>query len=128
MADKVTIDGLEFYVHPIGTNYKDVAGVYVFLASSENKWRIRYIGETESLKSRLTDKLLQHHRYECAVTRGKATHIATRAVAGGKTARLDLETRLRGLFDPPCNRQWPLIAPIWPLALLIRRWGLVRLG
>lgn len=105
MADKVKLDGLEFYIHPVGTNYVDQGGVYAFLKVVGSQWVINYIGETESLKSRLTQNLKQHHRYDCAVARGKATHIATRLVTGGKQARLDMETRLRNVFDPPCNKQ-----------------------
>ena len=64
-----------------------------------------YAGEAEDLKDRLYTNLKQHHRYDCAVTNGKSTHLATRIVSGGKKARLDLETKLREDYDPPCNRQ-----------------------
>lgn len=105
MSDKVTLGNLEFWVHPIGTNYKDEPGVYAFMLLESAGWAIKYIGEADSLKSRLSDDLKQHHRYNAAVTKHGSTHLATRIVTGDRQVRLDLETRLRGLYDPPCNRQ-----------------------
>ena len=109
MNDTVSIDGLEFYVHPISTSYKTIAGLYVFMRSTIGKcganWEILYIGEAEDLDARVGVGLKQHHRYDCTVVRNKATHIATRAVSGPRQARLDLEKKLRLKYDPPCNRQ-----------------------
>ena len=105
MSEKVDLDGVSFSVHRIGTNYKAEPGVYAFLRDNGDKWGVRYVGETDDLKDRLTINLLTHHRYNCAVTNGKSTHLATRIISGGKKSRLDLETRIRNRYDPPCNRQ-----------------------
>ena len=57
MNDTVSIDGLEFYVHPISTSYKTIAGLYVFMRSTIGKcganWEILYIGEAEDLDARV---------------------------------------------------------------------------
>lgn len=110
MADKLPLtdsngNNHNFWLHPIGTNYKDEPGVYAFARNDSKAWTIVYIGETDSLKTRLTDQLKQHHRYQCAVVNEKATHLLTRIVAGGDQARLDLETGLRQAYEPACNRQ-----------------------
>lgn len=104
-VDKITVCGVTFSVHPVGTNYKDAPGVYAFLRDDPDGWDAIYIGETESLKDRLTTNLLRHHQYDCAVKKNGATHIATRLVTGGRKARLDLETKLRNAYSTPCNEQ-----------------------
>lgn len=110
MADQLPLldsSGTEykFGLYPIGTNFKDEPGVYAFVRNDSEAWTIVYIGETDSLKTRLTDQLKQHHRYQCAVVNEKATHLLARIVAGGDQARLDLETGLRQAYEPTCNKQ-----------------------
>lgn len=108
MADTITLtdeDGNDyaFGVHAIGTNYKALGGVYCFAGITNGAWNIAYIGETDSLKRRLTDDLNAHHRYQCA-TRNGATHFFTRLVSDAEE-RLRVEASLRRRYDPPCNRQ-----------------------
>lgn len=105
MANTINLAGIKFHVHPIGTRYKREPGVYAFLRQSGSGWGVLYVGEAESLYDRLTAGLRSHHRYDCAVKRSGATHIAARIVAGDRSVRLGLETALRSHFEPPCNRQ-----------------------
>ena len=110
MVDKLPLEDAsgnkyDFWLYPIGTNFKKAAGVYAFARDDGNAWAIIYIGEAEDLKDRLYTRLKQHHRYKCAVQDESATHLLTRLVAGGEQARLDLETSLRRHYDPVCNRQ-----------------------
>ena len=110
MAETLTLEddrgnSNEFALHPIGTNYKEEPGVYAFIREENDAWTIVYIGETDDLKDRLTTRLKQHHRYQCAVVQEKASHLLTRIVGESDQARLNLETRLREHYDPVCNRQ-----------------------
>ena len=110
MADQLLLhdatgNKFKFYRHPIGTNYKDLPGVYAFVRDDGEQWTIVYIGEAESLKDRLFTNLKQHHRYQCAVETEGASDFLTRTVSGTDEVRLDLETRLRQNYDPACNRQ-----------------------
>jgi excinuclease UvrABC nuclease subunit len=92
-----------FYLHEIGTDYKDEPGNYIFARLSNNTWVPIYIGETDSLKDRLYTNLTSHHKYDCAVNMNGATHFFTRITSGGEQARLDIETDLVHAFNPPCN-------------------------
>lgn len=108
MADKITLtdeygSSHEFFVHPIPTRFKDLAGVYCFAGESENAWELQYIGETGSFKDRIDDNLFAHHRYQCAISKG-ATHFFVKVIADDDI-RLAVETALRNNYDPPCNRQ-----------------------
>ena len=98
------ISSLQFHVHPVGTNYKEIGGVYLFLAKTTNgTWDLLYIGETSNLNERLNARLQSHQAWPCGRNKG-CSHFGTRAVSGHQT-RLDLETRLRHKYNTPCNRQ-----------------------
>ncbi len=94
-----------FELHPIGTEFNAVAGVYIFCKESKPRsWTAIYIGETDSFKRRLTDELESHHRWDCIKKNG-ATHICVLVVSGGVRARQTIETDLLAFIDTPCNRQ-----------------------
>ena len=87
MADKVDWVGqsgqtYSSYLRKIGASYKDLPGVYIFVKLEIEKWSPIYVGETDSLKDRLTTNRENHHRYYCVTNHG-ATHICTMVVEGG---------------------------------------------
>ncbi len=93
-----------FWLHPIGTNYFELPGVYVFCTLAGGLWYAKYVGETDNFARRLSDELKSHHRWDSIRAHG-ATHICTRVVEGGNAERLRIETDLRHGLNPPCNRQ-----------------------
>ncbi|WP_338467057.1 GIY-YIG nuclease family protein [Novosphingobium sp. ZN18A2] len=109
-SETVTAAGIsgtnyEFFVHPIGTTYKPISGVYIFLnQTAQGQWNALYVGETSDLNQRLNAALQGHNAWP-RISKHRATHIATRAVSGGLDARLKIETDLRHGLNPPCNDQ-----------------------
>ena len=94
-----------FQLWPIGTQFFAVAGVYIFCSPlSDDRWRGLYVGQTESFKDRLTDGLRQHHRLPAILQNG-ASHICVLPAPGGLALRCAIETDLRRILDPVCNRQ-----------------------
>lgn len=94
-----------FELWPIGTNFNDIAGVYIFCRRLANgNWGAVYIGESSSLKGRLSSNLATHHRLD-AIKRQGATHICALPISGHPSLRLAVETDLRQLIKPICNRQ-----------------------
>ena len=109
MAEEVDLPGpdgktLKFWLHPIGTNFKAVPGVYAFAKDGDDVLTILYVGETSNLKNRLYTNLENHDALPCVRQRG-GDMLLTRVVQGERQVRLDLETHLRHTFDPPCNEQ-----------------------
>jgi hypothetical protein len=101
------------FVHPIGTEYRDVPGVYAFVKRGHDlNWLAVYIGETGSLYRRLCLELSQHHQLPAALREG-ATHLATMAVDGGLSAREGIETDLRRAISTPCNLQGNALAALF---------------
>lgn len=95
----------DFHVHEIGTAYKTIAGVYMFIRERQDRsLAVAYVGECGDFDDRLNINLKSHHRWAC-IRKECATHIATLHVPGERQARLDIETDLREALDPPCNRQ-----------------------
>jgi len=89
----------KYWIHPIGAPFKDAAGNYIFAKETEaNRWRPIYIGQTGSLRDRLTS----HEKEECARKNG-ATHIHAHTNDKGEQARLDEETDLVRKWNPACN-------------------------
>ena len=94
----------QFNLSPVRTNFKKIAGVYLFLTKASNgKWTVLYVGQTSNLNERLNIRLQSHQAWPCGENKG-CTHFGTIAVSS-EQARLDLETRLRHKYDPPCNKQ-----------------------
>ena len=89
-----------YWIHPIGTAFKDEPGNYMYATESRpGYWRPVYIGQTESLRDRLAD----HEREWCARRNG-ATHIHAHVTTAGELARRTEETDLIRKWSPVCNR------------------------
>lgn len=86
-----------YYIHPIGTSYFSVPGIYLFVAWSGSSWMPIYIGQTNDLQARLTN-----HPQEKAARAKGATHILTRIV-NTQAERDREEVYLIGRFKPVCN-------------------------
>lgn len=103
MADKCIWTGAsdkkyEYEIYPIGTNWNDVPGNYIFAKeSSPSKWQAVYIGETESFKERLPN----HNELPC-IHRNGGTHIHVH-INRDSRARLDEEADLLANNRTPCN-------------------------
>lgn len=103
----VGASGTEYslFVHPIGTTYRSIAGVYVFLNSSPTQtWKALYVGESSDLERRLNSNLQGHNAWP-RIRQHNPSHIATMAVNGAAERRLQIETDLRHGLKPPCNLQ-----------------------
>ncbi len=95
---------VEFELHPIGTTFNPVGGVYIFCRTAgDGQWNPVYVGETGDFNERLNTGLQSHQAWPC-IKRNGGTHICVRVVSGA-AARLDLETKLRQSLNPPCNKQ-----------------------
>lgn len=103
MAGKCTWTGAsgkiyEYEMYPIGTNWNDVPGNYIFAKeSSPHTWEAIYIGETMSFK----DRLPNHNELPC-IQRNGGTHIHIHINRGSRT-RLDEEADLLANNATPCN-------------------------
>jgi hypothetical protein len=95
----------QFEVHPIGTAFNPIAGVYVFVKPTGNgTWDAFYVGETGNLNERLNTALQRHQAWPRCCQRG-ATHIAVLPTGDSLSERLTIETYLRHQLRPPCNDQ-----------------------
>jgi hypothetical protein len=93
-----------FETHPIGTEFNPASGVYIACKRSGNlNWDALYVGETQSFHDRLNTGLEDHDGLKCARRNG-ATHLGVMIVHGNAN-RLSVETELRHVLDPACNRQ-----------------------
>lgn len=81
-------------VHPLGTQFRAVSGVYVVCKGNTPL----YVGQTGNLAERFED----HHKTFCWRSRG-ADRMAVMAVSGGETHRLAIERDLIQSLNPPCN-------------------------
>lgn len=103
MADKCTWTGASgkeylYDIYPIGTNWNDVPGNYIFAyESSPLIWTPVYIGETESFK----DRLPNHNELPCIKHNG-GTHIHAH-INEDSQARLAEESDLLSNYTTPCN-------------------------
>jgi len=90
----------QYWIHPINADFKDSAGNYIFAKeTSPGRWSPIYIGQTNSLKTRLYD-----HEKEACAKRNGATHIHAHT-SGGEDARRAEEKDLITRWKPPCNEQ-----------------------
>jgi len=91
----------KYWINPIETTFKDIPGNYIFAKeSSPGRWTPIYIGETGSLRDRLSN----HDKMPC-VKRHGGTHIHAHTSSGGKDARREEESDLLAKWDPPCNKE-----------------------
>lgn len=104
MVDKCNWTGASgtkylYDIYPIGTDWDDTPGNYVFAKRSTEpaKWDGIYIGETESFKDRLP-----HHNELPCINRNGATHIHIRT-NNSETTRLAEERDLLANHTTPCN-------------------------
>ncbi len=91
----------KYWIYPIGTSFKDTPGNYIFAKeTAPGRWTPVYIGETDSLKDRLSN----HEKMPC-VQRHGGTHVhAHTSSADAKTRRAE-ESDLLAKWDPPCNKE-----------------------
>ena len=90
----------QYWIYPIITEFKDSPGNYIFAKeTTPGHWSPLYIGQTKSLKTRLSD-----HEKEACAKRNGATHIHANA-SGGEVGRLAEEKDLITHWKPPCNEQ-----------------------
>ena len=90
-----------YWIHKIGTSFKDSPGNYVFAKkTSPGHWTPIYIGETESLKDRLSD----HEKMPC-IKRNGGTHIHAHLTCSDADASRAEESDLLEKWDPPCNKE-----------------------
>jgi hypothetical protein len=94
----------ESQLYLLGTAFKAIAGVYIFVAPRAGTWYAVYVGETGDFCDRLTDNLSRHHQYAPATQLG-ATHVCVIPIPGIRTNRLAVEADLRRSLNPPLNEQ-----------------------
>lgn len=93
-----------FDTYPIGTEFNPVLGVYIACKCTGGvNWNAFYVGETQSFHDRLNTGLEHHDGLKCARRNG-ATHLGVMIVHGDAN-RLRVETELRHVLNPVCNRQ-----------------------
>jgi len=91
----------QYWIHPMGTVLKDSPGNYIFAKeSSPGRWSPVYIGETDSLKNRLTG----HDKLPC-VNRNGGTHIHVHTSSGDAAIRRAEESDLIEKWNPVCNKE-----------------------
>lgn len=89
----------EYWIHPLGTAFKDAPGNYVFAKqNSSGSWVPAYIGQTGSLRDRLAD-----HEKEACAHRNGATHIHVHTSSSVESIRRNEESDLIARWQPACN-------------------------
>lgn len=91
----------KYWIYTIDTTFKDVPGNYIYVKeTSKGYWSPIYIGETDSLKERLSN----HEKMPC-VKRHGGKHIHTHSSASNEEVRRAEEIDLISKWDPPCNNE-----------------------
>ena len=92
-----------FSVHPLGTQFNPIPGIYLFCRDIPDGLEALYVGETQSFVDRLNTGLQNHDGYK------RASRIGFDYVAvmrcDDSTERLRIETDLRHAFNPIFNRR-----------------------
>jgi hypothetical protein len=89
----------EYKIFGMDTNWSDVAGNYIFAkAINPDTWEAIYIGQSESLRSRLPT----HNELPC-IKRNGVTHIHAH-VNKAEQDRINEEADLCANYDTPCNK------------------------
>ena len=91
----------EYEILSFNDNWNDVPGNYIFAKQVSNGWQPTYIGETGSLRDRITTS---HEKYPCAVANG-FTHVHAHSSSTSQVIRRQEETDLLNRFNPPCNKE-----------------------
>ena len=90
----------EYTVYTLDTNWNDTPGNYIFAKrNAQGAWVAIYIGETESLKNRLTTS---HEKWACAVRNG-VTHMHAHVSSSVASVRRAEESDLIARYKPICN-------------------------
>jgi hypothetical protein len=107
MAEKIIMwpgaSGKEYkyWIFPMNTSFNDEPGNYIFAKeTSPGKWSPIYIGETDSLKDRLSN----HEKMPC-VNRYGGTHIHVHTNSSDEKVRRAEESDLIAKWSPPCNME-----------------------
>ncbi len=89
-----------YSIYKIGTDFNDIAGNYVYAKETKPKsWSPVYIGQTNSLKNRLSS----HEKESCAIRNGATPiHVHTNS---SEVSRLNEEEDLIFKWKPSCNEQ-----------------------
>ena len=86
-----------YYVYDIDRKFEDEPGNYIF-AEKTTAWTAVYIGETSSLKDRLSN----HEKEPCAKQNG-ATYVHVHGSSGEEVTRKLEEQDLIKNLNPVCN-------------------------
>ena len=92
-----------YSVHPINESWKDTPGNYIFAGYDRltERWVPLYIGETGSLKDRLSP-ISSHAKAACA-SRNGMTHIHAHVASSDPDVRRTEESDLTLNWSPVCN-------------------------
>ena len=106
MSDTVLWHGRDgvayaYYVNSWDRPLRDAPGNYILVRRERRQWVPLYIGETESLRDRLTNGHDQWHR----ARRHGMTHIHAHVNLNGAAARRDEEADLLRHYRPVCNNR-----------------------
>ena len=82
-------------------SWPDQPGNYIFAKRSVNGWIAVYVGQTSSLKDRLSN-LASHHKYPCALRNGMTAIHAHLSSADDRTREAE-EADLINSYHPVCN-------------------------
>lgn len=94
--------GLAFSVVPLSVvRHWRGAGIYLFEVANIRGSEVLYVGET----SDLADRLRPGHKQLAEATARGMTNVLVHLGPDGDAERIRLETRLRGIYDPPYNKQ-----------------------
>lgn len=92
-----------FKMFPIGTNFKSIGGVYIFVkhflgTDKSNNYNLIYCGKTEDLSTRFDD----HHKADCIKKNG-ANRICVMSVSTEKE-RTSIEEDILAAYNFTCNK------------------------
>ena len=90
----------EYEVYNILSPWNDAPGNYIFARQTMRGWVAIYVGQTGSLRDRLTP---HHHTWACAFSHGM-THIHAHRNDAGDAARLWEERDILAGNPTPCNQ------------------------
>ena len=79
--------------------FRDVGAVYIFTRRDGNHYRALYIGQTEALRTRLSN----HEQWACVRKHG-VNSICIHPENNSRT-RLEIERDIRDAVRPPCNKE-----------------------
>jgi hypothetical protein len=100
MGDNVKWLNHEFIIYPPGTQWNNVAGIYIFAGlNPQNQWAPYYIGQCDSFQNRIPS----HALWGRAQSLG-ATHVHAKVVPQALDRDL-IEKELVQAFQPPLNTQ-----------------------